>query len=92
MKQGKEVQLNVPSIELTPKYADVRQNTEKEKKNPTLCSHCEKKSSSLFTRGPFGEFKAPALCLESETNEDKEEKLGIIVPISNKQNSPSLSK
>lgn len=51
------------------------QTEEGEKITPTSCSQCEKKSSSLLTCGPFGDFKAPALCLESETSEDEEEKL-----------------
>lgn len=74
MKQGKEVKPNVPSIELTPKVHRCQtQHGRKKKKTPTLRSHCEKRSSSLFTChcGPFGDLKAPAPCLESETNEDE---------------------
>lgn len=61
MKQGKEVKPNVPSIELTPKCTEQKQEGGKKKT-------ARKKSSSLFTCGPFGDFKAPAPCLESETN------------------------
>lgn len=76
MKQGKEVKPNVPSIELTPKVHRCQTQHGRKKKNPTLCSHCEKRSSSLFTCpcGPFGDLEAPAPCLESETNEGEEEK------------------
>lgn len=75
MKEGKEVKPNVPSIELTPKaHRCQTQHGEQKTKNT---QRCEKTSSWLFTChfGPFRDLKAPAPCLESETNEGKVEKL-----------------
>lgn len=47
MKQGKEVKPNVPSIELAPKYTDVRQK--RELKKTQCCAHSVRKRAHRFS-------------------------------------------